>query len=73
MVARKAVALRRHGTFDLGRVHPKGNAAAGHSSPARREEPMANHLRELNEYGQSVWLDFVSRELLRDALDPRRS
>ena len=26
---------------------------------------MANPLRELNEYGQSVWLDFVSRELLR--------
>jgi transaldolase/glucose-6-phosphate isomerase len=26
---------------------------------------MANPLRELNEYGQSVWLDFVSRELLQ--------
>ncbi|HWD58221.1 MAG TPA: bifunctional transaldolase/phosoglucose isomerase [Stellaceae bacterium] len=26
---------------------------------------MANPLRELNEYGQSVWLDFVSRELLK--------
>src|SRR6202521_4324007 len=26
---------------------------------------MANPLKELNEYGQSVWLDFVSRELLQ--------
>ncbi len=26
---------------------------------------MANPLKELNEYGQSVWLDFVSRELLK--------
>ena len=26
---------------------------------------MTNPLRTLNEYGQSVWLDFVSRELLR--------
>jgi transaldolase/glucose-6-phosphate isomerase len=26
---------------------------------------MANHLRELTEYGQSVWLDFVSRDLLK--------
>ncbi|MGH7045101.1 MAG: bifunctional transaldolase/phosoglucose isomerase [Stellaceae bacterium] len=26
---------------------------------------MANPLRTLNEYGQSVWLDFVSRELLQ--------
>jgi transaldolase / glucose-6-phosphate isomerase len=26
---------------------------------------MANPLRTLNEYGQSVWLDFVSRDLLR--------
>jgi len=26
---------------------------------------MANPLRELNEYGQSVWLDFVSRDLLK--------
>ncbi|MGH7086205.1 MAG: transaldolase family protein, partial [Acetobacteraceae bacterium] len=26
---------------------------------------MANPLRTLNEYGQSVWLDFVSRELLK--------
>jgi transaldolase/glucose-6-phosphate isomerase len=26
---------------------------------------MANPLRELQEYGQSVWLDFVSRELLK--------
>src|SRR5947209_16168155 len=26
---------------------------------------MANPLRTLQEYGQSVWLDFVSRELLR--------
>ena len=25
---------------------------------------MANPLRNLQEYGQSVWLDFVSRELL---------
>src|ERR1700676_1617396 len=28
---------------------------------------MANPLRELNEYGQSVWLHFVSRELLQSA------
>ena len=26
---------------------------------------MANPLRTLNEYGQSVWLDFVSRDLLK--------
>src|SRR6201997_3932399 len=26
---------------------------------------MANPLKELNEYGQSVWLDFVSRDLLK--------
>src|SRR5215831_18922558 len=26
---------------------------------------MANPLKELQEYGQSVWLDFVSRELLK--------
>ncbi len=26
---------------------------------------MANPLKELNEYGQSVWLDFVSREILQ--------
>src|SRR5277367_3210807 len=26
---------------------------------------MANPLRELNEFGQSVWLDFVSRDLLK--------
>src|SRR5580704_8435430 len=26
---------------------------------------MANPLKELNEYGQSVWLDFVSRDLLQ--------
>jgi transaldolase len=26
---------------------------------------MANPLTELQEYGQSVWLDFVSRELLK--------
>src|SRR5579864_2515003 len=26
---------------------------------------MANPLKELNEYGQSVWLVFVSRELLK--------
>ena len=26
---------------------------------------MTNPLRTLNEYGQSVWLDFVSRELLQ--------
>ncbi len=26
---------------------------------------MPNPLRTLNEYGQSVWLDFVSRELLQ--------
>ena len=26
---------------------------------------MPNPLRTLNEFGQSVWLDFVSRELLR--------
>src|SRR5260370_22776445 len=35
--------------------------------PARRQEgcEMANPLRTLQEYGQSVWLDFVSRELLK--------
>ncbi|HEX3882899.1 MAG TPA: bifunctional transaldolase/phosoglucose isomerase [Stellaceae bacterium] len=27
---------------------------------------MANPLRELNEYGQSVWLDFVDRDLLQN-------
>jgi transaldolase len=26
---------------------------------------MANPLRMLNEFGQSVWLDFVSRDLLK--------
>ncbi len=26
---------------------------------------MANPLRNLQEYGQSVWLDFVSRDLLK--------
>ena len=26
---------------------------------------MANPLRTLQEYGQSVWLDFVSRDLLK--------
>ena len=26
---------------------------------------MSNPLRALQEYGQSVWLDFVSRELLK--------
>ena len=26
---------------------------------------MPNPLRTLNEYGQSVWLDFVSRDLLK--------
>ena len=26
---------------------------------------MANPLRTLNEFGQSVWLDFVSRDLLK--------
>ena len=26
---------------------------------------MANPLKELNEHGQSVWLDFVSRDLLK--------
>src|SRR5260370_263523 len=37
--------------------------------PARRQEgcEMANPLRTLQEYGQSVWLDFVSRELLKSA------
>src|SRR5215472_10254502 len=37
----------------------------GRSSPARSRDPMANPLKELNEYGQSVWLDFVSRDLLK--------
>src|SRR5918996_6383755 len=34
---------------------------------ARRQErrEMTNPLRNLQEYGQSVWLDFVSRELLQ--------
>src|SRR5918996_827618 len=34
---------------------------------ARRQErrEMTNPLRNLQEYGQSVWLDFVSRELLK--------
>src|SRR5262252_885848 len=30
-----------------------------------RRAVMANPLGELQEYGQSVWLDFVSRELLQ--------
>src|SRR5580704_2790066 len=30
-----------------------------------RSRAMPNPLKQLNEYGQSVWLDFVSRELLR--------
>src|SRR5215470_1309334 len=34
------------------------------SSPAG-SKAMTNPLRMLQEYGQSVWLDFVSRELLR--------
>src|SRR5690242_15768935 len=30
-----------------------------------RSRSMANPLRTLNEFGQSVWLDFVSRDLLK--------
>src|ERR1700742_1892591 len=30
-----------------------------------RSSNMANPLRTLNEYGQSVWLDFVTRDLLK--------
>src|SRR5580658_9265580 len=30
-----------------------------------RSRAMPNPLKQLNEHGQSVWLDFVSRELLR--------
>src|SRR5215472_8457315 len=40
----------------------------GRSSPARSRDPMANPLKELNEYGQSVWLDFVSRDLLKSGM-----
>src|SRR5438477_4296516 len=35
------------------------------SSSRARSRIMANSLRMLNEFGQSVWLDFVSRDLLR--------
>src|SRR5262249_58891416 len=37
------------------------SAAAG----AQGVAVMANPLRTLNEFGQSVWLDFVSRDLLK--------
>src|SRR3984893_1460327 len=35
------------------------------SSSRARSRVMANPLKTLNEFGQSVWLDFVSRDLLR--------
>src|SRR5947207_1874993 len=35
------------------------------SSSRARSRVMANPLRTLNEFGQSVWLDFVSRDLLK--------
>src|SRR5256714_3133396 len=35
------------------------------SSSRARSRNMANPLRMLNEFGQSVWLDFVSRDLLK--------
>src|SRR5438270_1336304 len=35
------------------------------SSSRARSRSMANPLRTLNEFGQSVWLDFVSRDLLK--------
>src|SRR5246500_5150268 len=35
------------------------------SSSRARSRFMANPLRTLNEFGQSVWLDFVSRDLLK--------
>ena len=40
-----------------------------HAPRARKESQMSaartNPLKGLQEFGQSVWLDFVSRELLR--------
>src|SRR5436190_15403835 len=35
------------------------------SSSRARSRVMANPLKMLNEFGQSVWLDFVSRDLLK--------
>src|SRR5437762_13320889 len=35
------------------------------SSWRARSSNMPNPLRTLNEFGQSVWLDFVSRDLLK--------
>ena len=47
--------------------HDRGLYSDSRREPARSQEGtrMTNPLRTLQEYGQSVWLDFVSRELLK--------